>query len=45
MNSLGGDQVTMVAQALKEMEKNFEGLVVDPNQGANSPQAPTSCSF
>jgi 3-hydroxyacyl-CoA dehydrogenase len=34
MNSLGGDQVQMVAYALKEVEKNFEGLVVG-NQGAN----------
>ncbi|HYE73412.1 MAG TPA: enoyl-CoA hydratase/isomerase family protein, partial [Blastocatellia bacterium] len=34
MNSLGGDQVQMVAFALKEVEKNFEGLVVG-NQGAN----------
>jgi 3-hydroxyacyl-CoA dehydrogenase len=34
MNSLGGDQVQMVAYAHKEVEKNFEGLVVG-NQGGN----------
>ncbi|MEP7271123.1 MAG: 3-hydroxyacyl-CoA dehydrogenase NAD-binding domain-containing protein [Acidobacteriota bacterium] len=34
MNSLGGDTIQMVNLALKEVEKNFEGLVIG-NQGAN----------
>jgi len=34
MNSLGGDSIQMVNFALKEVEKNFEGLVIG-NQGAN----------
>ena len=34
MNALGGDQIAMVAAALKEVEKNFVGLVVG-NQGPN----------
>jgi 3-hydroxyacyl-CoA dehydrogenase len=34
MNSLGGDQVQMIGYAIKEVEKNFEGLVVG-NQGDN----------
>ncbi len=34
MNSLGGDSIQMVNLGLKEVEKNFEGLVIG-NQGAN----------
>ena len=34
MNSLGGDSLQMIGTALKEVEKNFEGLVIG-NQGAN----------
>ncbi len=34
MNSLGGDSIQMVNSALKEVEKNFVGLVIG-NQGAN----------
>ncbi len=34
MNALGGDQIAMVAAALKEVEKSFVGLVVG-NQGPN----------
>jgi 3-hydroxyacyl-CoA dehydrogenase len=34
MNSLGGDSISMINHAVKEVEKNFEGLVVG-NQGAN----------
>ncbi len=33
MNSIGGDTVGMIRYALKEVEKNYEGLVVG-NQGA-----------
>ncbi len=34
MNSLGGDALQMIATAHKEVEKNFEGLVIG-NQGEN----------
>jgi 3-hydroxyacyl-CoA dehydrogenase len=34
MNALGGDQIAMVGFAIKEVEKNFAGLVVG-NQGEN----------
>ncbi len=34
MNALGGDQIAMVGFAIKEVEKNFAGLVVG-NQGDN----------
>jgi 3-hydroxyacyl-CoA dehydrogenase len=34
MNSLGGDALQMIATALKEVQKNFEGLVIS-NQGEN----------
>jgi 3-hydroxyacyl-CoA dehydrogenase len=34
MNSLGGDSIQMINASLKEVEKNFEGLVIG-NQGAN----------
>jgi len=34
MNSIGGDTIQMISFALKEVEKNFEGLVVG-NQGEN----------
>ncbi|HZS09970.1 MAG TPA: 3-hydroxyacyl-CoA dehydrogenase NAD-binding domain-containing protein [Blastocatellia bacterium] len=34
MNALGGDQIQMVGYAVREVEKNFEGLVVG-NQGEN----------
>lgn len=33
MNSLGGDTIEMIGKSLREVEKNFEGLVVG-NQGA-----------
>ncbi|MFN0121968.1 MAG: 3-hydroxyacyl-CoA dehydrogenase NAD-binding domain-containing protein [Blastocatellia bacterium] len=34
MNALGGDQIAMVGAAIREVEKNFEGLVIG-NQGEN----------
>jgi len=34
MNSIGGDTIQMLNSAVKEVEKNFEGLVVG-NEGAN----------
>lgn len=34
MNALGSDQIQMIGYAIKEVEKNFEGLVVG-NQGEN----------
>ncbi len=34
MNALGGDQLGMIQAGLKEVEKNFEGLVIG-NQGEN----------
>jgi 3-hydroxyacyl-CoA dehydrogenase len=34
MNALGGDQIGMINWAIKEVEKNYEGLVIG-NQGEN----------
>lgn len=34
MNALGGDQIAMVGAAIKEVERNFAGLVIG-NQGEN----------
>jgi 3-hydroxyacyl-CoA dehydrogenase len=34
MNALGGDQIGMIQHAIKEVEKNFAGLVIG-NQGEN----------
>src|SRR5262249_57319000 len=34
MNALGGDQIGMIQTAIKEVEKNFAGLVIG-NQGEN----------